>query len=479
MHSVPSDEISPEGPEPGPNRVRTDASRGEEQPQTQIEAIVFRYIEQQDATKFEATMESIGISLDTAPDESQFGTDIHTPSTSYWDYPSFHEQAIRAEGLNEVRTSIAWKQLTLAELCEIQVVRIDDPPAHYPYRYVLSFRFRLSSVPAYSDKTATLALLQTATSEMRRFTDDLTAKARFRPIYWFIKDLPTGQRGLRGAMQRVQGPDDAPVEIERGFPHSSYIVYDFLPSARQLSWTDLGLVSVIAHVVERGYRPILESTSRNIEIELEKLDTAELIQSHSPRELRERLLLVEAAQRIIRREAKRFYETRRIVIRLRGLVQRIRQIGGNPDSRTIYDIVCDDAITQIADEVAMSEEQIESGINSASDVVSLIHSQINDRYGKLTAIRTRRLQELAVLLQSTGVAFVIFQITERLWNVPARSEAHLTAQIDNGFCCWSVDPFLVFRAVSILGIAAAAFVATYLLLKRRVQGRPRGDRNTA
>jgi hypothetical protein len=331
----------------------------------------------------------------------------------------------------------------------------------------MGFHFRLLNHEQSTSKARLLDLLQAATVEAKEYTDIITLRAQFRPVFWFLKGVSPDLRGIRGAVQKVQAPDGhTMVEIERGFPHASYIIYDVLPSTHDLLLPDLALVSVVAHAVERGHRPELVRENEAIEKLLGQLDNVSLPEATSSNALRQRLYEVEAAQRQIRVHAERFHQTRRDLIRMKGLVQRVHQIGGNDDCRTIYDVVCNDAITQIEDEVSMSEEQLISGVKAVSDRVAIIHSQINNRYGMLTASRTRRLQQFAIMLQSTGIAFVFFQVLERLWNVPTGAgEQHGIA------CCWTPDPQRVFRAVILVFSTAAAFITTLVLLRRRLNPR--------
>lgn len=438
----------------------------------EIEVIAFRYIHREDAELFCENLRTLGIPLfgqeGGGMNASQSSND--PVSSSSWDYPDFREEVVDA---SRVHMIFGDKPQTLdeSELNEVRIISIEQPPTHYPYSYALGFHFRLLNPQQSTTKARLLDLLQAATAEIKEYTDKITLKARFRPVFWFLRGVPPELRGMRGAIQKVQAPDGhTKVEIERGFPHASYIIYDALPSTHDLLQADLALVSVVAHAVERGHRQELQRENEAIEKLLDQLDNVSLTAAASSRELRHNLYEVEAAQRKIREHAHRFHQTRRNLIRTKGLVQRVHQIGGNDDDRTVYDVVCDDAITQIEDEVSMSEEQLVSGIKAVSDRVAIIHSQINNRYGMLTASRTRKLQQLAIMLQSTGIAFVVFQVLERLWNVPTS-----ISEQQSIWCCWTPDPLRVFRAVILVLLTAAAFGITLGVLRWRLK--PRQKRN--
>lgn len=440
--------------------------------------MAFRYIHRESAGRFLENLASIGISLFASGDVRQSASATRSSNepfaSSLWDYPDFEEVIIGTSKIPSIFGE-GPQSLKQSELYEVRIISIEEPPAHYPYAYALGFHFRLRNAPNPSNKTQLIDVLQSATAEIKGYTDTLTLKASYRPVYWFLQSIPRELRGLRGAIQKVQAPDGhTDVEIERGFPYSSYIIYDVLPSTHNLLLADLALVSVVAHAVERGHRQVLERENESIEKLLEQLDQMSLTSATSSRELRNNLSDVETTQRQIRAHAHAFHQTRRNLIRTKGLVQRVHQIGGNDDQRTVYDVVCDDAITQIEDEVSMSEEQLLSGIKAVSDRVAIIHSQINNRYGMLTAGRTRKLQQLAITLQSTGIAFVIFQLLEKLWNVPTGA-----AEQQSSWCCWTVDPQRLFRAGILVLLTTAAFATTLALLRRRLKPQAKGRQKVA
>lgn len=429
----------------------------------QLELLVIRYIDPSLTDGFSNQLSKLGVgSLNDESRPSQPAS--HSTSPTLWDYPSFSESVHNTEDVISACHHAAQKEPTTSSLYEMRLLTVESPPSHYPYRYVASFHFRIPELALPKQKGELLNYLLGATEEAKAYTNELTLGAKYRPVYWFISGAPAEMRGLRGTIEKVKAPDAATeIEVERGFPHASYIIYDILPSDKDLRLADLALVSVVPHVVERGFRPELVDKNERIEKLLNTLDSASSTALTSASQLREHLGVVENAQREIRADAYAFHQTRRNLIRLRGLVQRVRQLGGNATDRTLYDIVCEDAITQIEDEVTMSEEQIESGIESVSDRVAIIHSQINNRYSMLTANRTRRLQRIAVMLQSTGIAFVIFQVLEKLWNVPETSTLPADAS-----CCWAVEPARLLRAFVLVAVAIIAFFVSKGLLRRNI-----------
>jgi uncharacterized protein YihD (DUF1040 family) len=254
------------------------------------------------------------------------------------------------------------------------------------------------------------------------------------------------------------------VKIERGFPHASYIVYDTCASQIWERLTDLGLVSVVAHATERGYRGALHSLTGSILAEIQKLDAAKQNTGRTIKTLRTQISELAAAQQSVQRNTESYYEIRRNLIRNKGLVKRIQQIcGGLDGARTYFDIVCEDALSIIDDEFSVSQEEIATSFKSISDRLSSLYDELNNEYNKLSNKRIEELQRLGYLLQSTGVAFLVFQIVDKLlFPDPSNPDSALLG-----------SPTI--HAFVMLGITAITAIVAYVILSRSFENSAKKD----
>ncbi len=372
----------------------------------EVELIVFRYIDTASAAAFRAKMGEWGISaVPLRPS---------TPSAPlrYWDYPDFEREAKDVNLVAARVGDIGGITQRSLELTQFEVISLREIPNHYPFIYVLTFLFK-ARIPTSNSKQQTLLRLIGQTQHAKRFTDALCGKAPYRPVYWFLPEFATELRGLRGTLNDVLSPAGTKVQVERVFPEASYAVYGTSPSREDFRVTDLALVSVVAHVVERGYRSQMYSLTEAIHDKVAKAPANSEL-PNSITELSQRIGDLYRLQYEIRPSVDDFFAIRKHLIRIKGLVQRVRQVCGGAQEKNIFDLVCDDAITSIEDEISMSQEEISLHLQDVSERLQTVYRHLNDRYSQLNTHRTQNLQRIGLYLQATGAAFLTFQVLNGL-----------------------------------------------------------------
>jgi hypothetical protein len=321
--------------------------------------------------------------------------------------------------------------LTKTTLKEIRIVYIDSPPAHYPFQFVLAFRFTGNPSPSMDSREDLRGYLDIAAEETKTFIKWIFEKAQYRPIYWLFTDLPTSLQGINGTINKIKSPDGSELRIERAFPKFSYVVYDTSTVgdgekmskpllADSLNITDLGLLSVVAHLTERGFREDLHDLINKLPETSQPSD--ENIQTRTLSKLSEDMNTLYGMQRTLESHMTSYYELRRKLTRTKGLVMRIREKCGASSDKNIFDIVCDDALTVVEDEISNSLREIENRFTGLSDALNINFNQLNSQ-------RTKKLQTIGHYLQSTAVAGIAYKIFADLMPTISPLKPHLTWQI--------------------------------------------------
>jgi hypothetical protein len=375
----------------------------------EFELLVLRYIGEDTGQEFTDRMSSWGISVLTRPK-------LPTPASAplrYWDYPDFDREA---KDVRLVTTKVADKggiRLNSLDLIGLEVISLRDVPKHFPFGHILEFLFR-GKVKKKNSKPEMLLELISRTQDAKQFTDALCSHAPYRPVYWFLPELSEDLRGLRGTVNELAAADGSTIRVERAFPEASYAVYGPSPYNQDLRMADLALVSVVAHLVERGFRPRMYDLTASIYKEVGQLSGPAANLPRSVRDLSQRIEALLGIQQKIRPITEEFFSIRKDLIRIKGLVQRVRQVCGDAQKKNLFDLVCDDAITSIEDEITMSQEEISTHLQDIGDRLQTVYRQLNDHYGQLNSRRTQNLQRIGLYLQATGAAFVAFQMSNAL-----------------------------------------------------------------
>src|ERR1041385_6638378 len=105
-----------------------------------VELLLFTYVSQKEAEGFDQRLRDWGLNgfSKTLPGQAP------SKPIDLWDYPYYQENEVSDQSrIISIVEAAAKAKITLAKttLKEIRVVYIDSPPAHYPFQFVLAFRF--------------------------------------------------------------------------------------------------------------------------------------------------------------------------------------------------------------------------------------------------------------------------------------------------------------------------------------------------
>ena len=386
--------------------------------------VCFRYIPKNEFDSFRAN-------VGTAISDASIST---CSSDSYWDYPN-----VSLETLNQsdVLKRHQFKS-DLLELKSLKGVLIDPVPEHLKIRYILMCQATLlASLPACQGLIQ--ELLGKASLQLKEFTDLIAGTrehAPFRPTVWFLP-FEKEQRGLEGVLRDIPFPPFPKVYLERIFsPVGDYVVYgvDFGHEEVQKRIIDLSLALLAPHILERGLRPMLLDLLDKARTIVSKFDPKEelpydvvrLDQIYKDR-YRDLMELVQ-----ISREATTIHET---VVRIGGMVRRIRQKQGGQPNPNVFDLICGDALTIVKTESDALVKLVTGWNDSAKAAIDSI-------FAKATQLHNVIIQKVGWALQAVAAAFVIFQIADK------------------------VLPVITYRSLVIVLLTGGSWVASYAYLNK-------------
>jgi hypothetical protein len=186
-----------------------------------VELLLFTYISQEESGKFDQRLRDWGLNGFSRAVPAQ----APSKPIDLWDYPYYQENEVSDQSriISIVETAAkANVTLTKTTLKEIRIVYIDSPPAHYPFQFVLAFRFTGNPSPSMDSREHLRGYLDIAAEETKIFIKWIFEKAQYRPIYWLFTDLPTSLQGINGTINKIRSPDGSELRIERAFPKFSY-----------------------------------------------------------------------------------------------------------------------------------------------------------------------------------------------------------------------------------------------------------------
>jgi len=366
----------------------------------EIELLVFSYIPSERFPEFAQSMEKRGLTVRGSA--SVLSTPPSAP-LQWWDYPNFTTEFFEASKLRKALEQEDSPQFKLLTPLGIHGVLVNPVPDHYPFTYVLGLHF---AIARSGEEAISLENLTRATQEAKRLSACLAKEALYRPVFWFIPIAPEEAKGLTGSVNRVVSPSGTPVGVERGFPDTSYAVYGTKPSLEDLHVSNLALVAVVAHHVERGVRGELSRLAEQVETEIKAVEKALISEPASVRQLEKSISELQKIERNLSPLVDQAYRIRDRLIRIKGLVSRVREKCGTLTHNGLFDVICDDAMTVIDAEMNSKLQQIENRTRLVAD-------RINDLATVLGNKNSRTLQSIGYLLQSTGVAFIVFQVLEK------------------------------------------------------------------
>lgn len=409
-------------------------------PDSHLDLLTFSYISSEDADGFASKMASWGITV------SKGSVSKPIPSAPVnWDYPYYRRQessdpTLFLKGAQGAKVTSGTHVLGRISLDDVTITYINNPPSHYPFSYTLAFRFRVPFPSTISNKDELLKYLMDITAESKSFIKRVWHESTYRPVYWFAVDLPSTMHGISGVLNQVTSPSGRKIHVERAFPDFSYIVYGTSPRTDDFKIQDLSLLSVVAHLAERGYREEARKLTESIP---EKDDFKSL--PDSPEALKTSIKHLYELQGALSSVKDQYFELRKKLTRTKGLVVRIREKCGGLSEKNLFDLVCDDALTVIEDEISVSLSEVETRL---SDINNRIVATLN----QLNGYRSQELQRVGILLQSTGMALLVFQVADKLFPNFAIFQGHNT-----------------FRSFFTIIITAIAGLATHEQLEKRLR----------
>jgi len=156
-------------------------------------------------------------------------------------------------------------------------------------------------------------------------------------------------------------------------------------------------------LTERGYREEAKNLTENIP----EKNNLQLLPD-SPEALKTTIGSLYELQGALSSVKDEYFELRKKLTRTKGLVVRIREKCGGLTEKNLFDLVCDDALTVIEDEISISLSEVETRL---SDINNRIVASLN----QLNGYRSQQLQRVGILLQSTGMALLVFQVADKLF----------------------------------------------------------------
>lgn len=344
--------------------------------------LIFRYVSLSDSTCILKRYGTYGLPELPRSDEPNAPGSAGANLQKMWDYPLHRSWSATAprELVSEFSngSNIAGRELRLVSYgCAL----VPDPPDHYPipYTFYSTFEYQLKKDDKLDD-------LEAVSMDAKRIARDLcpVTEFDFTPIFWFTpKEFSSfGRSNLSSAAVRTT---QEKAQVYRVFGKASYHVVGATVDSACGSVVDLGLISSVTHLVERYHR-------RYIHVDV--LQALKSLFEQSER------VEPDAQNSAMPRILQRLHDSRLKLARLRGLITRILQMyGQNEGSKTLFDIVGNDAESALNNEYSVS-------IQNASLLVEAIHNTNSLRSQK----ESNRIARIGQYIQSTLAAGLFFQI---------------------------------------------------------------------
>jgi len=356
---------------------------------------------------------------------------------SYWDYPNTRLERLN---LSEVLQRCPFRSDVLA-LKSVQGILIDPTPKHLDIQYIVACHAILS-VSLVDSHVSLKELLGRASFQLKEFTDTLVGKreeAPFRPAVWVLGSIGNF-KGLEGTPREVPFPPFQKVYVERIFSSiGDYIIYgaDLEHEELQKRIVDLALALLAPHILERGLRPrLLEllDEARDVVGKFPKQSELPSDASELDRIYRDRYAdLMNLIQ--ISREATIIQER---VVRIGGMVKRIRQKHGSQPSSNIFDVICSDALTIVRTEADALIELVTGWNDSAKAAIDSI-------FARAAQVHNLTIEKVGWALQAVAAAFIVFQIADKIL------------------------PAVEYRSATIVLLTGAAWIASYAYLSHSIR----------
>ncbi len=399
-------------------------------PITSIKILTFRYISKNVHQDF---FNRLKVKWFSALEEYKNDIIINQSSDKLWIYPKFKPLngellKVRCERCLQIPYTLDFY------LDQLEGIFIQDLPIHFKYVYSFCFIFscreeflNILNSEINSDnydleeiQKQILLKLKDAKIYINKYIDDLFENKtvsldknkngylgeNYKPLIWQIDG--TGYRfdllNLIGNKNPIFSTKTNKTYIERGFPDCSYILYNQIFNYSYFS--DLILVSLIVHQVERGYRKKIDKILQEIKNSnpINSIEISNIDKIKDNNILKEMLARYNRYSNVVSSKYEKLFKYQQKLINSEGLVKRINQKWGlNTSSQNMFDIICNDAIVVIKNELNSILEVTQSKLENINKTIEIITNYLKDN-------RNSNIQNKLIIIGIISAFFAFFNI---------------------------------------------------------------------